>query len=268
MPFKSQMFRLFWCKPCADSCYDYDDLLKSARSRTEDVIDIAKAGKLSDKDLDIEGMEHILECSPHRYPPPPSPSLSADSTDTPLQSPMSSPMFDVATEIENVSDESTMNEFTISNQVNQNNEGKKVNPMIPMKSYQSDDQMYCAGSVTAGSVSVSGHDHEVEFTLCDMVDQLCSLTSLPSCDFKSCHFPQRDEMEEIDLNDHKTSEGTPAALYGTHRTRQCDHELGYEDVTVCFCDDDAVSGMEEQINCIPNEKRLQVGRHSIFWLMR
>ena len=130
MPFKSLMLRLCWCKPCTDSCYDYDDQLKSARSRTKDVID-------------VEGMKHIFNCSPHRYPLASFPSLSADSSDTPLQS----PMFEVPTEIENVPNESTMNELAISNLVNPDNEGKKVNPMIPMKSYHSDDQMYCAQQI-------------------------------------------------------------------------------------------------------------------------
>lgn len=244
------MFKLFWCRPCADSCYENEDLLKCSRARSEDVIDISN---FNDKKLstgDLEGSDPVLECSPHRHVYPPqlhlSPSLSAVSTDTPLYSPMISPMYEDAEEI--------------SIDINATETKTKA-------------QSECSVNTVAGSTTTtSGHDHEMEFTLCDMVDQLCSLTSLPSCDVQSpvksntvnANEIEMEKMEDIDLNDHQEGSGVIAKM-----TKQLKVSYGYKEelVTVC-CVNGAVSGMEEQIDCIPNEKRLAAGTQSIFWLLK
>jgi len=264
LKFKSKMFKLFWCRPCADSCYENDDLLKSVRVRSEGVIDLSN---FNDKKLstgDLEGSDPVLECSPHRHVYPPqlhlSPSLSAVSTDTPLYSPMISPMYEDAEEID-ITETKTKAQSELDSSMN----------------------------TVAGSISTtSGHDHEMEFTLCDMVDQLCSLTSLPSCDIVSPDKSnsanavhsitanaieiEMEKMEDIDLNEYH-NEGKIGNQQGSGVIAKVSKQLkvsyGYKEelVTVC-CVNDAVSGMEEQIDCIPNEKRLAAGTQSIFWLLK
>merc|ERR1712087_968901 len=69
-----------------------------------DIDEVIDLSKLNDKDLIAIGRQHILECTPHKHTPYRclpllSPSLSADSTDSPPLTPIPSPLFVEATEI-------------------------------------------------------------------------------------------------------------------------------------------------------------------------